>query len=815
VSPSARRSNHPQRMLSHAWFAGLSIAALLLLVPDLGTEGAHFAHLATYPADIVQNVYRLIRVAMPLLPVGMLLALVLSPHSIRLAVLACVVAGVGLAFATMPGAAGVALARDLLFVIPGVAAGVWLAERSRLGIALQNPSLNAFAALGVAALPRAAPDMRLPAAAGAGGASDFPGPGPASRNFLGGWMGRALGVAGLVAAITLAAELPRWGSLVAVGLCLYAAMLWWRPLVGLAVVPAAVALLDLAPWTGRFFLDEFDLLMLTTLALGLWQGRLRVGAGGGSGRLGSLLFVFVLLTGVSLLLGLFPLQAWDVNAWSAYWSHYNSLRVGKGLLWGLAFYGLYRSCPDRSVAFAALCTGMAVGVLGVGLWALREQILMAGAVTTMDYRVTGSFSSMHTGGGHFEAYLVIALPFVWGLAFRSRHWLLRALLALVFVFGSYALLTTVARGGAIALALALVLLIAGTWRARAAAAAYRVRPWQALLLGLMTLAAMFAGVSGAFWQQRLAQTIPDVDIRVQHWAEVLTLRDANWWTPFFGQGLGSLPARNLAHKLPTEAGSYRYGNDDGTPFLALNSTNTLYMAQRVDPQPGTTLTLHVDARTATDKAELEAALCEKSLFSSRQCQWLSLGVKPGTQEWQVSSLTFSTGSIGAGNWLTRRPVQFSLYNPVRGTVIDVTHVRLLDASGRNLLQNGDFAQGGDFWFFKSNDHLFWHAKNLWVQVLFEQGWLGVLALAMIVIVALTNLARPFLRGSPEATVWLAGLVGMLTVGVVDGLMDAPRIALMTYFILFCGASFEVSTRRLHFRHMVPVRSPGNSASQPI
>jgi hypothetical protein len=86
---------------------------------------------------------------------------------------------------------------------------------------------------------------------------------------------------------------------------------------------------------------------------------------------------------------------------------------------------------------------------------------------------------------------------------------------------------------------------------------------------------------------------------------------------------------------------------------------------------------------------------------------------------------------------------------------------------------------------------------------------------MIVIVALTNLARPFLRGSPEATVWLAALVGMLTVGVVEGLMDAPRLAQLGYFILFCGASFRVSTRRRHFRHMVPARSPGNSASQPI
>ena len=144
----------------------------------------------------------------------------------------------------------------------------------------------------------------------------------------------------------------------------------------------------------------------------------------------------------SLLIGLLPLPPWDANALSAYWSPYNSLRVAKGLLWGLVFFALYRSWPDRDQAFKALGTGMALAVLGVGAWALWEQQLFAGGSNTADYRVTGSFSSMHTGGGHFEAWLVMALPFVWGLAFRVRPVLLRAGLAVVFLLGAYALFST-------------------------------------------------------------------------------------------------------------------------------------------------------------------------------------------------------------------------------------------------------------------------------------------------------------------------------------------------------------------------------------
>lgn len=789
------RSEHDRSsILNVAWFAMLMASGLLLLVPGLAEEGSRFGHLQAYPQDIVQNIYRLIRVAMPFLPVGMLLALALPARSIRLVVLSCVAACAGLALAGLSVVDGVALVRDLMFVIPGVAAGIWLAARSHLvGVG----SLRETGAVGEtrnAPAPRSLADggstsatepsqERLKAASAIGN----------GRGTVGRWSVRVSGLALFLCAMALAVDLPRWGLWVAPGLAMYAVLLLWRPLTGLLVIPAALALVDLAPWTGRFFLDEFDLLMLTTLAVALFQGRLWSGSGP-SGRLQALLLVVVPLTCISLLLGLFPLQAWDVNAWSAYWSQYNSLRLAKGLLWGLVLFGQFKAWPVRAEAFSMLCIGMAVGTLGVGAWALWEHALFAGAATTLDYRVTAGFSSMHTGGGHFEAYLVMALPFVWGLVFQAHHWAWRLLSASVFVLGSYAMLTTVARGGLIALAVALLVLVVGTWRAHAptGVGSGARRGWFPALLGLATVATMLVGISGGFWQQRLAQTAADAEIRLRHWSDVLDLRDGSWATRLFGQGLGSLPASNLAHKLPDEAGSYRFGRDGDKAFLALNSTGTLYMAQRVLPQPGETLSLQLLVRVPNGKGGLQASLCEKNLFNSRKCRWLDVAVDPGTSAWQSSQQTFSTGDIGAGNWLTRRPVQFSLYNPVAGTIVDVTGVRLRDASGRDLLHNGGFGRGGDFWFFNSGDHLFWHAKNLWVHVLFEQGWLGLLAFAMLVILACTSLARPFARGHVEATVWLAALVGMLTTSIVESLLDAPRLALLAYFMLFSAASFVPS-----------------------
>ncbi len=771
--------------LRRAWFALLLATPVLLLWPfqDDGNGMQVVDWLGSYPAGVAERIYGMIKVAMLWLVPGMLFAVVMPRASIRswaVAVAgACVLAG----WAILP-AMGWSEIREILFALPGLAAGVWIGERlQRTGhldavatgmqAAPIEPAAPADASRVVAAQQPAAPVM------------------PASSQAIQ-MAGRAASVVLGAAALLTLLEFPAWRIPLALGLAAYAAVLMFWPLAWLVVIPAALPLLDLAPWTGRFFWDEFDLLMLVTLAVALWQGQLRLAAWTVPGLRG-LLALFVLLWGVSLLVGLLPLQPLDANAFSAYWSPYNSLRVAKGLLWGLAFYGLYRSLPGGANTFGSLAVGMTLGVVGVSLWALWEQALFAGAATTADYRVTAGFSSMHTGGGHFEAYLVIALPFAWGLFFSLRHPLWRALAGASFLLGAYAVFLTVARGGLIALGVALLVLVAGTWLARPQRQGRRVGLAMPLVMGALTVVVMVAGVSTVFWQQRLAQTGADAGIRFRHWAEVLNLRDSGVLTALVGQGLGTLPATTLVNRLPDEAGSYRYATDGETSWLALNSAGTLYMAQRVAARPAQALTLEVSVRAPVAQAGLEASLCEKSLFNSRNCQWLKVGFEPGRADWQHHAQMFDTAEVGVGNFLTRRPVQFSLYNPVPGTVVEVTGIRLRDERGQDLLKNGDFSGGGDFWFFKSGDHLFWHAKNLWVHLLFEQGWLGVLSFTLLLLLALVRLGRPVLQGEMRSTVLLASTAAWIVVGGVDSLVDAPRLALLVYGLLFIAAAWGSPT----------------------
>jgi hypothetical protein len=63
----------------------------------------------------------------------------------------------------------------------------------------------------------------------------------------------------------------------------YGVLLWSRPHLMLAVLPAAIALLDFAPWSGRYFFDEFDLMLFISLVIGylrtprLWRVPNRIG----------------------------------------------------------------------------------------------------------------------------------------------------------------------------------------------------------------------------------------------------------------------------------------------------------------------------------------------------------------------------------------------------------------------------------------------------------------------------------------------------------------------------------------------------------
>ncbi len=579
----------------------------------------------------------------------------------------------------------------------------------------------------------------------------------------------------------------------------YAVLLRRWPQVWLVALPAMLPVLDLAPFSGRFFFDEFDCLILATFAVVGWRssgGRLRWNL---SATAWLLLTLFTLSVAAAALIGMYPFPALDANSFSNYYSPYNALRVAKGLLWLLLLFPLLRVELDQNSARSQrlLTLGMTLGVLAGGISVLWERAAFTGILNfSSDYRVVGMFSGMHTGGAYIEGYFATALPFVAWWALSNRSVLARWFGVGVFALGVYALMVTFARGGYIALMLGMAVLGLGILLRR------RGSPRTPQILGGMALLLVLGGIAwpaieGSFMQSRFATVQQDIHIRTAHWQEAVGMMDDGVTTQLFGMGLGRYPEtyfwRNTSGVRPA---NYRFVTQDDNTWLELSAGDSLYFEQIVAVQPAQHYQLRFSARARQDKADLTVPVCEKWMLYSSACVWQTVHVGNTGGRWRNFVLDVNTAKFSQRPWYAPRSVKLSFYNPTRGMLVDVDDVSLRDESGHELVKNGSFSAGMDHWFFATDNHLPWHFKDLWLQLYFEQGGVGLALFAALVVYAFIVLARRWREPEFPAPALAAALVAFLTVGVVDSLFDVPRMALLFYLLWAWTALRE----RPHLRH---------------
>ncbi|MDO9227566.1 MAG: O-antigen ligase family protein [Pseudomonadota bacterium] len=806
------RKAHTASSIPWLYLAPL-ICVLLPLIPASPlAQPATVESLGDYARTLPQNLYLLIKATLPWIPLGMLAHIGLSGRTRAwLAPAATLLLLVSLPWLQAATSADLLHA---LYAMPGVALGIWLGGRT-----LELP--------GEGSAPRAAmiEDREAPPLAASMDVEEAPSETTEARETVrhphhhGKRRRRAkpassprhalpmmlIGISGLAIALIGGLLFPFMPLVLASGLLLYGILLWFFPLAWLVAVPAALPLLDLAPWSGRFFFDAFDLLFITTAGV-LFLKRPAPRQGKLSPAVPALFLALFLAALIGSLPSLLPLLPLDANAFSSYWSPYNSVRVAKGLLWGGLFLVLIRrGHGSLSRVGTLLAFGMGLGLLGVGMVGLWERWLYVGlSDSTQTYRIFATFSSMHTGGGHIEAYLVASLPFLWlGMA-RFRTLLLAIPLMALTV---YVTIYTVSRGGVLALGVVLLVLAVASLRQ-----AWRSgRLIQATLpVGVfVALAAVLAmGIGGGYFQQRFAQTSQDFQTRVEHWKQARAMMDGTPFAQLLGMGLGSFP-RIYLERGPSDKQATPYGflvEKDNT-YLRLGTGDTLYYAQRVTASAGHSYQLSADIRSH-QQTRLDIPLCEKQMLNSRACVWSEF-VVPGDGQWHRYSQKLTNVQVGLGGPLAHPPVELFLYHAGKDTTLDVDNLRLIDENGQDLLCNGSFSKGGDCWFFKTHSHLPWHIKNVWVHVLFEQGWLGVTLFGVLTVLTLARLARAAWAGTPLAWVLLAALAGMLTVGMFDSLLDAPRLATLLWAFILIGGGLPWSAMS-----RAEERPSGNS-SQPL
>jgi hypothetical protein len=312
-----------------------------------------------------------------------------------------------------------------------------------------------------------------------------------------------------------------------------------------------------------------------------------------------------------------------------------------------------------------------------------------------------------------------------------------------------------------------------------------------VLLVLGCLAAVVVTFNSYYASKRFETVTEDLTGRLTHWSLSASLPQglSERW---LGVGVGQFAERYF-WQVPDGMypGSHHVEDEGGNRFLRLGGPRhtlgfgELYrVSQRVSTGLVVPLVLSLRARAPDGNGRVHLEVCRKHLLYTNECAGKDLQV-PGGPDWQTLEFALDGKRLGGGGgWLPRMTV-FSVANAGRGRVLDVDDISVLDARGRSLLDNGDFSAASDLWFFSSDrHHLPWHAKNLWLHYFVEQGMLGAVAFSMLCLGALHRVTFGRAASHALAPPVAGALVGFFAVGMFDSLLDAPRLALLAFLLMF-------------------------------
>ncbi len=316
--------------------------------------------------------------------------------------------------------------------------------------------------------------------------------------------------------------------------------------------------------------------------------------------------------------------------------------------------------------------------------------------------------------------------------------------------------------------------------------------WQATFMSaavaVCTVVAVFIG--GGYMGDRFSTSPHDLEERLDHWS----LSVAMLQTPFdlwFGKGLGRYPA-NYFFATPDSkfSGTYRLAREGEGAWLSLVAPrhpisfgDIFRVSQRLPFGSTGPFAVSLKVR-AKNTANLHVEVCEKHLLYVAGCAIGHAAVKAG-EDWQTVTIQLSGPLLDGGPWYAPRLRMFSLGIGNESGAADIDDVVLTGPGGEPLLANGDFSQDMRRWFFSSDhDHMPWHAKNILINVLFDQGLVGLALFLLLAVAALWRLNLGQARRHELAPYLSAAIIGFLVVGIFDSLIDVPRLAWLYYTLLF-------------------------------
>lgn len=458
---------------------------------------------------------------------------------------------------------------------------------------------------------------------------------------------------------------------------------------------------------------------------------------------------------------------------------------------------------------AVLMGGLLALLLGGASWALSLAVPKAAYVLNIVALLCCAALRWRDQPGQVRPIYVLLVSTAW-------FWLLATMVIVADYWGGTSGRWTAAAAGlALAGLWAAMLLDHRLWPLQGAGSAGKAgwRKRALLVAGLMLVMAIVAALGGGgYLRDRVATWKEDGQTRLTHWRDGLhLLHGGRQW--LLGKGAGRfVPSNFYDGPVRSQIGDYRLRNDEAEAYLALAAGKhqlgrgeQFRVSQRIAaPTPGL-VTVNLTSRTAAD-ANLVMQVCEKNLIYPDNCSSVEVTLKPlrpepqtevtadappappaGMGNWQTSQFKLGPVPRLGGDWWAPRFVTFSISLNTQGARVDIAHIGMQDAQGRQLLANGDFNREMARWFFSSDrHHLPWHIKNAALHVLFEQGLVGLALLGSAYLLALVRLSFGRGRDHPLAPAIVAALIGFGAVGAFDSLLDAPRIGFVFFTLLLLG-----------------------------
>ena len=241
-----------------------------------------------------------------------------------------------------------------------------------------------------------------------------------------------------------------------------------------------------------------------------------------------------------------------------------------------------------------------------------------------------------------------------------------------------------------------------------------------------------------------------------------------------------------------------------TTGLRLVAGEKIYAAQLVSPQAPLPWRVEMKLLKSSPECGVQMTICHQVLLQSCDCVVPTKQLVGEIDEDQLQKISFVLTQLpndlaGAEEAWRRAwsPTALSFVaNGDPGDAIEVYDLRVTDAVGRSVLQNSDFRSGSRYWFFISDDHLVWRAKNCFLHLLVETGLLGLgVALTLCSWVLSKCFYTAFVRRSWPACVTFTSLMGFFSIGMFGTLIDTPGILLLVIMQLAMAHGLVVLTPR--------------------